>query len=66
MSISIFSDYADLSEEYRIGFKDCLWWIQSHLKLPLDKPEEIKVGTTIFRMANEYVFTPDQIKRAFK
>jgi carbamoyl-phosphate synthase large subunit len=43
----------------KIGFKDCLWWIKSKLKLPLDKPEEIKVGTKIFRMANEYVFTPE-------
>jgi len=43
----------------KIGFKDCLWWIKSKLKLPLVKPEEIKVGTKIFRMANEYVFTPE-------
>jgi carbamoyl-phosphate synthase large subunit len=42
----------------KIGFKDCLWWVKSKLKLPLDKPEEIKIGTKIFRMANEYVFTP--------
>jgi carbamoyl-phosphate synthase large subunit len=42
----------------KIGFKDCLWWVKSKLKIPLDKPEEIKIGTNIFRMANEYVFTP--------
>ena len=42
----------------KIGFKDCLWWVKSKLKLPLDRPKEIKIGTKIFRMANEYVYTP--------
>ena len=44
---------------HKIGFKDCLWWIKSHLKLNLETPmTEIKIGTKIYRMANEYVFTP--------
>ena len=42
----------------KIGFKDCLWWVQSRLSLPLDNPKEVKVGTKIFRMSDEYVFTP--------
>ena len=42
----------------KIGFKDCLWWIQAHLNFPLDNPRGIKVGTKIFRMSNEFVFTP--------
>ena len=30
---------------HKIGFKDCLWWIQSHLKLPLSGTKEIVAGT---------------------
>ena len=43
---------------HKIGFKDCLWWVQSHLNLPSMKPKEVQVGTKIFRMANECVFNP--------
>ena len=41
-----------------IGFKDCLWWIQARLNIPMDKPKEIKTGTKIFRMSKEFVFVP--------
>ena len=43
---------------HKIGFKDCLWWVQAHLNLPMDPLPNIKNGTKIFRMSNECVFSP--------
>lgn len=43
----------------KIGFKDLLWWLKAHLKLSLGKPQQVKVGTKIFRMSSEYIFSPE-------